>query len=88
MKKIISILQPFELEQKIFVYEDGNKIDAQQVRIDDLPVTILELANKYQISQIDLLGPKQYSRGICSKIKNQAVALYQVQSQPLEINVR
>lgn len=27
MRKIISILQPFDLKQTLYVYENGNKLD-------------------------------------------------------------
>ena len=30
MKKIISLLQPFDAKQIVIAYEDGNKIDARE----------------------------------------------------------
>ena len=34
MKKIIGIIQPFVATQQIYVYEDGNKLDAAAVELN------------------------------------------------------
>ena len=36
MKKIIGIIKPFEMQQSLIVYEDGNKIDICETTINDL----------------------------------------------------
>lgn len=76
MRKIVGILRPFEYQQKVFVYEDGNKIDGIQDTIDNIPMVIVELAQKYEITQVDLTGPKQYSKGISQKIHNKEFTKY------------
>ena len=45
MKKIVGVLRPFDLYQTIYIYEDGNQIDAFESTIDDLPNNILKSAN-------------------------------------------
>lgn len=84
-KKIIGVLRPFDLVQKFYVYEDGNKIDTIAVKIDDVPNTILGLSNKYDVYQLDLTGPKQFSRGISSKIKEEEIKKYN--QEKIEINI-
>lgn len=84
-KKIIGVLRPFDLVQKFYVYEDGNKIDTVAVKIDDVPNTILGLSNKHDVYQLDLTGPKQFSRGISSKIKEEEIKKYN--QEKIEINI-
>lgn len=71
MKKIIGILRPFDLYQTLYVYEDGNEIDVAKTTVDEIANKVLELANKYEINQIDLSGAKQYAikiqKDICEK---------------------
>lgn len=76
MKKIIGILRPFNLEQSFYVFEDGNKIDSAELTIDEINDFIFNLIDKYNIHQIDLSGPKQYSKGIAEKIKQAEVTKY------------
>lgn len=71
MKKIVGILRPFDLYQTFYVYEDGNEIHTEQMTIDEIANKVVELANKYDINQIDLSGAKQYAvkiqKDICEK---------------------
>lgn len=85
MKKIIGILRPFDLEQTFYVYENGNKIDMAHPTIEEISDTILSFVEKYNISQVDLTGPKQYSKGISNKIKEAEMSKYNKNS--LEINI-
>lgn len=40
MKKIIGIIHPFDIYQTFYVYEDGNKLEIVQTKMDDIPDTI------------------------------------------------
>ena len=73
MKKIIGVLRPFDLVQKFYVYENGNKIDAVGAKLDEIPTTVLGLSQQYDVHQLDLTGPKQFSKGISSKIKEEDI---------------
>ena len=64
MKKIVGVLKPFELNQKFYVYEDGEKIEDFQCPLGEVSNNILGMAHKYNIFNIDLTGPKQFSKGI------------------------
>ena len=64
MKKIIGVWKPFELKQNFYVYDNGNKIDAISIKMDEINNTIFNLQKKYNINDIELIGPKQFSKGI------------------------
>lgn len=60
MIQIIANIQPFQIMQKVSVYQDGNEIDAAQTSIDKLVPVIKGLKNKYNIDHINLIGGNQY----------------------------
>ena len=60
MIQIIADIQPFQIMQKVSVYQDGNEIDAAQTSIDKLVPVIKGLKNKYNIDNISLIGGNQY----------------------------
>lgn len=68
MKKIIGIVNPFELKQDLYVYEDNVKIDAVQSNLDQLPKTIFALAERYDIQEIAIKGPRTYVNGLKNSI--------------------
>ena len=78
MKKIIGILRPFDLVKTLYVYENGNKIDMVTAPIEQLDEAILTLCQKYEISRVDLTGPKKYTEGIKSKVEQANVTKYNV----------
>ena len=76
MKKIIGIIHPFDMYQTFYVYEDGNKLETSQVRINEIPDTILELSKVYDVYQIDLSGSTNFTKGIINKIKEKENTKY------------
>lgn len=76
MKKIVGVLRPFVLEQNFYVYEDGNKIDTAEPTVEEINDTIFNFIDKYQVTQVDLVGPKQYSKGISKKLKEAEIKKY------------
>lgn len=64
MKKIIGIVNPFELKQDLYVYEDNVKIDAVQPNLDQLSKAIFALVEQYDIQEIAIKGPKTYVNGL------------------------
>lgn len=85
MKKIVGVLRPFDLEQSFYVYENGNKIDMAHPTVDEINEVVFSFIEKYNISQIDLTGPKQYSKGISKKIKEIEMLKYNKNS--IEVNL-
>ncbi len=76
MKKIVSVIRPFTLNQNIFVYEDGNKIDVVSVELEKIEDTIIETAKKYDVKEIQLIGSKKFSKGIQEKIETAEMTKY------------
>ena len=69
MIKIIANVNLFSLKQPIFVYENGNKIDAAQVNIEAAAATINNFYQKYNNSEIILQGAKNYINKIRKELK-------------------
>jgi hypothetical protein len=76
MKKIIGIIHPFDMYQTFYVYEDGNELELTQVRMNDIPDTILELSKIYDVYQIDLSGSNHYTQNIIKQIKEKEATKY------------
>ena len=70
MKKIIGIINPFEFKQNLYVCEDNLKIDAIQPTLDQLKETIFALADKYEVEEIAIKGPKTYVNGLIKNYKD------------------
>jgi len=68
MKKIIVKVQPFTMQQTVFAYEDGNKIDAIETNFDNFCESILFLSEKYNITEVELLGIANFSQWIGEKL--------------------
>lgn len=85
MAKIIGVLRPFQTNQSIYVFEDGNKLDAIDTRIDSFPASVLSLADKYSAVQVDLSGPKKYAKGIQKQIEEAEQTKYSTNN--LKINI-
>ena len=76
MKKIIAVLRPFDRKQNVYVFEDGNNIVCNQVTLDDFNNLIFKLQQDFDVHQVDLTGPKQFSRGIKRKLEQAEIQKY------------
>lgn len=85
MKKIVSVIKPFVINQNVFVYEDGNKIDVISVPLDNIQDVLINTATKYEITDIELIGSKKYLNGIVNKIKETEISQYN--EHKLNINI-
>ncbi len=83
--KIVGILRPFDRRQNFYVYKDGNKVDKISVTLDEMNNSIFALSEKYQITRLDLTGPKQYARGIAKQLQEAEMIKYE--KNILEINI-
>lgn len=81
MKKIIGRIQPFEMTQNFYIYEDGNLINEISGDINEIP----SIAYENDINKVDLYGSKQFNRGIREKIKKAEMTKYN--KNILEVNV-
>lgn len=76
MKKIVSVIKPFVINQNVFVYEDGNKIDVVSVPLNDIQNILINTAAQYEVTDIELIGSKKYLNGIVNKIKETEMSQY------------
>lgn len=87
MKKIISIIRPYMLEQTLMVYEDGNKIDIKKTTMEDFNSAVFELMAKHQTCRVDLAAAKKYAEGIKLQLQEDKENLSKYQFNELEINI-
>ncbi len=76
MKKIVSVIKPFIMNQNVFVYEDGNKVDVLSVPLNDIQNILVETATKYEVTDIELIGSKKYLNGIVNKVRETEISQY------------
>lgn len=76
MKKIIGIIHPFDAYQVFYVYQDGNKLDIIKTTIDDIPTTVVQLAEAYDTKEVNLSGAKKFAKGIVKKIQELEMTKY------------
>ena len=85
MKKIVSVIKPFVVNQNVFVYEDGNKMDVLSVPLNDIQNILVNTATQYEVTDIELIGSKKYLNGIVNKIKETEMSQYN--EHKLNINI-
>ena len=68
MNKMISIMQPFVKKQLVYIYEDNIKTDAIQINLSNFAEEMVALTREKEVTEIELIGPKQYTKGIGNKI--------------------
>lgn len=83
--KIICMLQPFAFNQQIYIYQSGNKIDTLNSTIDALNQNLIQLLDKYtDINKIEVLGPKNYAKGIGKNIEKELLTKYEMRNIIIE----
>jgi hypothetical protein len=85
MKKIVTVIKPFTLNQNVYVYEDNEIVDVNQVKLSDLQDTIVTMANEYKANDVTLVGAKKFSTGIKNKIKEVEMAKYNCNKLNIEV---
>lgn len=70
MRKLVGMLEPFQQVQYLYVYEDGNKIEIKESSVDEFIDNAVNLIKTYNITDIDIKGPKKYAKNFGDKIKN------------------
>lgn len=75
--KIVSVIKPFTYTQNLFVYDNsGGKIDTVLTSLDDLLNNLFDLVNKYEITDIQLIGNLKFLKGIKEDIENAEITRY------------
>ena len=55
--KIVGIIKPFDMMQKIYVFNEGDNIETVSTTLEDFNNIIFSLCNKYNITNIDFNAP-------------------------------
>ena len=82
--KIIVDIEPFSLNQKFYVYADGQCIETKEAPLEDFNKTIFNLSDRYNVNQVDLVGPKSYLLGLKNGFEQEQVSNY---SKNIKINI-
>lgn len=70
MTKIVGIIRPNAYKQSFHVYKDGNKVEEFEIFLEDFDTVINNYITKFDVTQVDLIGPKQYVRGLTKGVSN------------------
>ena len=70
---IITAVHPFDLKQKISVYENGSHTETIECRFEDIESAIASLSSKYNIDTIYLVGENIFYN---QKIKENLMTKY------------
>ena len=61
MDHIILRIQPFIIQQEIYVYKNGECIKIGKCILKNVPDAIYALAKSYNINNVDLAGPSMFT---------------------------
>ena len=83
--KIIGIIKPFDMMQKIYVFNEGDNIETVSTTLEDFNNIIFSLCNKYNITNIDLAGAKKFNNQIKENLIKENISKYKINQ--LNINI-
>jgi hypothetical protein len=77
MEKVLLVnIKPFTFSQIISIFEDGNEAGTMIVPMNKIEEEILILAKHNNISEVNIVGPKVYTKGIQKKIEKAELKTY------------
>ena len=77
MEKVLLVnIKPFTFSQVISIFEDGNEVGTMIVPMNKIEEEILILAKHNNISDVNIVGPKVYTKGIKKKIEKAELKTY------------
>ena len=62
--------------QHLYVYKNGERVDSIGVLFEDVVDTTLSCLKKYELTNIDLSGPRSYMTGIEKNIREAIITQY------------
>ena len=68
-KKIIAFINPFTIQQDIYVFENGINLSKEQSSLEDFNKTVFNLVETEQINEIDLYGAKNFVKGLKKQLQ-------------------
>lgn len=69
MVKIIGVIQPFDMTQYLYIYQDGKKIYTETFALHNISDTLFKLCKNYNTNIIELSAPHRYLQGLIQSIK-------------------
>ena len=89
MKKIIVMIQPFAMTQKVEGCENGYKFASVNSTVSNIPNDIFGIittdGHYEDFSKITLVGPKKFTEKIVQKIKEKEMATYNKNNLEIEV---
>ena len=77
MDKILLVnIKPFTFSQTVSIFEDGKEIETMIIPMSKIEEEILVLTKHSDISEVNLVGPKVYTKGIQKKIEKAELKTY------------
>ena len=77
MNKILLVnIKPFTFTQTVSIFEDGNEVGTMIIPINKIEEEILILTKNSNISEVNIVGPKVYIKGIKKKIEKAELKTY------------
>jgi hypothetical protein len=86
MKSVISVIQPFDFKQKIYMFEDGDIILDVSVPMSDLPDRIIQICYQDEITDVNLRGQIDYITKLKEDIRARELALYEKKNLEITLN--
>lgn len=74
--KILCSIKPFILKQEIYVLNNGNKIDGEKVKMENLSSKIIDYCNEYKTDEVCFVGFRNYAKKIGDKILKESISKY------------
>ena len=85
MKTLFIYARPFTFNQNILIFEDGKEIKNEIVSMNTLEESVICLAHSNNITEVNIAGPKIYTKGIQKKIQKAELEKYS--ENTLKINL-
>lgn len=89
MKKIIVMIQPFAMTQKVEGYENGYKFASVNSTVSNIQNDIFGIittdGHYEDFSKITIVGPKKFTEKIVQKIKEKEMATYNKNNLEIEV---
>lgn len=86
MKSVISVIQPFDFGQKIYMFEDGDIILDVSVPMSDLPDRIVQICYQDEVIDVNLRGQIDYIAKLKEDIRARELALYEKKNLEITLN--
>jgi len=86
MKSVISVIQPFDFKQKIYMFEDGDIILDVSVPMSDLPDRIVQICYQDEVIDVNLRGQIDYIAKLKEDIRAKELALYEKKNLEITLN--